>query len=314
MLKNMNKFKRIIVTGGSGFVGANLVHKLVSKGYEVHLLVNKNSDLWRLRNIEQQISVHHDVLRNKSKLSKLIKTILPYAVFHLATYGSYPSQKNISQILKTNIIFTNNLLEVLINIPYKQFVIAGSSSEYGKKDRAMRETDMLDPNNFYAAAKAAQTHLAITYSRIYNKPACVLRLFNIYGYYEEQGRLVRSVIESALANKPILLSTGKEARDFVFAEDVADAFIHTLNLPSIYGEVFNIGSGVQTSIKELAEKIKQIVVSKSEIKLNSYPGRVWDSMHWRADVSKAKKIFGWQAKISLTQGLKKTIVWYIRNK
>lgn len=309
----MHDQKVILVTGGSGFIGANLVIKLVEKGYKVHILTRKKSSFWRINKIRKKITIHQDLLTNTKSLKKKLAEINPYAVFHLATYGSYPFQKSISNIININITGTINLLNALKDIPYKHLVIAGSSSEYGKKETPMKESDMLDPNNFYAAAKASQTHLATAYSKIYNKPAVILRLFNVYGLFEEKGRLVRTVIEAALKNEPIRLATGMEARDLLFSEDVSDVFIHAINSPQFYGEIFNIGTGKETTIYQLAEIVKKISASKSRVELNAYSGRAWDSFHWRADVKKTKKILKWHAKHTLKDGIKKTVDWYKLN-
>lgn len=302
--------KVVVVSGANGFIGSALVRKLIEKKFNVHALVSSKSSLSRLKDVEGEISIHRGLLENKKNLSSFMTTIKPYGIFHLATYGSYPFQQDIHKMINTNIIGTLNFLESLKEVKYKQLVVAGSSSEYGKKDGLMKESDLLMPNNYYAATKVNQTHLCQVYSQASHKPLVILRLFNVYGPYEEKGRLVRSVIDSALAKKPILLASGSEARDLVYVEDVVDVFMHILKQRQFFGEIFNIGTGRQTTIKELAQTVVRLTKSKSEIKLNTYKGRPWDSNHWQADMRKTKTVLNWSPKFTLRQGLQKTIRWY----
>lgn len=302
--------KNILVTGGGGFVGANLVRRLIEKKYSVHVITSPNSSSWRLKEIKKNIHIYDCGLKNGKLLKKIVKKISPYAVYHLATYGAYPTQQNNDLMISTNIQGTYNLLESLKEINYTQLIITGSSSEYGKKIKPMKEADNLEPNNFYGATKASATYLAQVFAKTNKKPLIIFRLFNVYGYYEEKGRLVRSIIESALQEKPIELATGKEARDLIFCEDVVDAFLFALNKKQFFGEVFNVGTGKQTTIFELAKIVKKLTRSKSKIQLGVYPGRPWDTKTWKADTYKTKKLLGWKNSNNLTTGLIKTIEWY----
>lgn len=304
--------KRILVTGGAGFVGANLINALVKRGgYEIHNITRVGGSLWRLDDdVLKDIKIHKDYLSNKKKLSELLKRIQPSIIYHLATYGSYPTQPDITKMIEVNILGTQNLLEALKDINFMHLIVVGSSSEYGKKEKPMSESDVLEPNNFYAATKAAQTYLASVFSKTYKKPITICRLFNVYGPLEEKGRLVRSVIESALRSDPILLATGKEVRDLIFIDDVVDALIHVSQKKLEEGEIFNIGTGIQTSILNLAKMVVQLAKSKSQIKLNAYAGRSWDTAHWKADTKKTKSILKWAAEYDLKDGLKRTIDWY----
>jgi len=305
---------KIIITGAGGFVGANITQKLLSQGYEIHAFIRPQSKMWRLKEVRGRLFKHEWNIDKPRNLRKLLLKINPTAIFHLAAYGSYPKQTDRNLMIKTNITALFDLLENSKDLAYRCLIVAGSSSEYGRKNKPMSESDIPEPNNFYAVTKLAGTNLALTYTRMYKKPINVLRLFNVYGPMEEEGRLVRNVIENALFNRPIYLATGKEARDFIYIDDVTDAFIDCLeNKIRIYGEVFNIGTGIQTTIEQLARKAVQIIGSKSEIILNAYPGREWDTNFWKADTKKTYRITDWKYKINLEHGLRKTIKWYKNN-
>lgn len=304
--------KTILVTGGSGFIGANLVRKLLeNKQNKVIVMVGRESDLWRLEDVKDEILIYKGCLEDKPKLTRLIKKIKPEIIIHTAIYGSYPFQKDVNRMIDINIKAMQNLLDVLKEISFKHLIITASSSEYGEKSKMMNEDDVCEPGNIYALTKLAQTNLARIFSQTYQKSVLILRLFNVYGPFEEKGRLVRSVVESVLLNKPILLATGKEARDLIFIDDVTGAIVRCFTLNKIFkGEIFNIGTGKQTTIKELAEKVVKLTKSSSEIKLHAYEGRIAESFHWQADTRKTGKYLKWKAKYSLKKGLLTTIDWY----
>ncbi len=302
--------KTIVITGAGGFVGANLTRRLLKSQARIHIITRKNGNLWRLSGVLNKLTVHEGLLEDKKKLTSLFKRIKPYGVYHLATYGAYHTQEDPRKMVDVNIHGTLNLLESLKDIPYHQLVVTGSSSEYGKKEKPMNESDYLEPNSYYGAMKASQTYLCQTFAKTTKHPLIIFRLFSVYGPYEEKGRLVRSVIETALQKKPILLATGKEARDFIYVDDVVDAFIHALQRKVAAGEVFNIGTGKQTTIKELAEKVRSLVGVHVPIKLNVYPGRSWDTYHWKASTYKTRNKLGFRASTTLNAGLLKTIEWY----
>lgn len=302
--------KNVLVTGGAGFIGSHLVEKILQQSFKVHLLIKPSTDLWRIKEFLDLVKLHNVDLTNKAELTKVIKRIKPDYIFHLATHGSYPTQPDPDRMIETNIKGTLNLLNALEDINYKNLIVAGSSSEYGKKTKPMKETDLPEPNNYYGATKAAQTLLTSSWSKVHNKPCVILRFFAAYGPKEEEGRLVRNVIEAALNGQPIKLATGNEARDFIYTADVTDACILAMKKVKARGDVYNIGTGQQTTIKQLAEAVVRLTQSKSKILLNIYRGRSWDSFTWVANMTKTKSQLKFKARLSLTPGLKNTIEWY----
>lgn len=301
--------KSVWITGAGGFVGANLTFYLIKKGYKVHAIVRSQSNLTRLAECKKEISIHKNILGDPKKISQLAKETKPIYIFHLASYGAYPTQQDFSKMVATNMLAFINLREGLNDIPIKKIIVAASSSEYGKKTLKMKETDFLEPNNNYAITKAAQTNLAQMFYQIEGFKTIVVRLFNVYGPYEEKGRLVRSVIETCLSHEPVKLAAGSEARDFIYVDDVSEAFLKAARSKKI-GGVYNAGTGRQTTIYQLAKLVKKLTKSNSPIMLNAYPGRSWDTTHWKADTRKSKKELLFSATNTLTEGLIKTIKWY----
>ncbi len=174
---------RVLVTGATGFVGSNLVRRLVKEGYEVHILTRKTSNMWRLKDIYSSLIDHKVDLSDKDDLLNAVTKINPNNICHLAIYGGYPSQNEDEKILKTNLNGTINLLSALEGIDYDCFINTGSSSEYGKKEFIMKETDICEPNTVYGIAKLSSTLYCNHISAKENKNIGTIRLFSVYGDY-----------------------------------------------------------------------------------------------------------------------------------
>src|SRR6267378_1766196 len=151
--------RRILVTGAAGFVGSVLARRLLADGQEVHALTKSPNGAWRLKEIEKDLRLHAVDLRDEATLRSAVAKIRPQAIFHLAAHGAYPFQTDPDGIIQSNILGTWNLLKASTDCDYEVFVNTGSSSEYGFKEFAMRETDLLEPNSYYSVAKSAQTLL-----------------------------------------------------------------------------------------------------------------------------------------------------------
>jgi dolichol-phosphate mannosyltransferase len=300
----------IFITGAGGFVGANVTRFFLAKGFDVHVAVRGKSNLWRLPPHDSSLHYHRDVLEKDTILSKTMHAIVPNYIIHLASYGAYSTQQDADRMIEGNIATLSRLLTVTNDIPYARLIVAGSSSEYGYKKTSMKETDVCEPNSMYAVTKLAATNLSVLWAKTHHKPITVVRFFSVYGPWEEEGRLVRTVVEHMLRGDDVSLATGKEVRDFIHIDDVADGLFHICLHDKTYGEIFNMGTGRETTILRLSTLVKRLTHSQSRIVLNTYPPRPWDAVHWRADVSKISKMLAWTPKIPLQEGLEKTITWY----
>jgi nucleoside-diphosphate-sugar epimerase len=149
--------KRVVITGGTGFVGASLARRLLADGHEIHLLVREDFTSWRIEAIRQHVYLHEVNFVDGQNLIRRIDEIRPDWVFHLATYGAYSYQTDLQRMVQTNIIGTMNLVEACVKTGFEAFVNTGSSSEYGFKKHAPSETESLEPNSYYAVTKASAT-------------------------------------------------------------------------------------------------------------------------------------------------------------
>ncbi|MFA4871769.1 MAG: DegT/DnrJ/EryC1/StrS family aminotransferase [Patescibacteria group bacterium] len=304
----------ILVTGGSGFIGANLVRRLIEdENNEVHLILRNESDTWRLSDILDKVKVHRVDLVEREKIFEAVREIKPKTIFHLAVYGAYPFQKESSKIKTVNLDGTINLIEAGREVGFDIFINTGSSSEYGFKNEAMKEIDRLEPNSHYAIYKAAATMLCQYLAQQENLPIITLRPFSVYGPYEEPTRLISKLVVSLLNNICPPLVSPKTARDYIYIDDVIDLYLAAAKRPELAGEIFNMGRGQQVDLEEIVATAIKIIGADVEPKWGTMPSRNWDQNIWQADISKTVKLLDWQPKNDLETGLKKTISWFRDN-
>ncbi len=307
----------ILITGGTGFVGSNLVRKLSSSKNEIHLLIRNSSDTWRIEDIKNKLNIHEVDLLNKKKLETTIKKIQPKIGFHLAAYGIRQFENDIYKTLETNLIGTFHLFSILSNQHVKRVVNVGSVFEYGEKssNSGFLETDCLQPLTFYGITKTAQTNIANHFFKFRSLPVTTLRLFTPYGMFEEKGRLVTDIMLAIIKNKTLKISSPKSVRDFVFIDDVVEALIKASKTPNINGKVFNIGLGEPNSVENIVKisqnfpnyKIKTMITNNQKQDYDLFGAKRY------ANITKAKKILNWKPKYSIEEGLKKTYHWYQKN-
>lgn len=306
--------KRILVTGGSGFLGANLVRRFLWQGDEIHLFLRQNQKHWRLHDIAESLGVHIVDLRDREQVALKVAQIKPDWVFHLAAYGAYPTQNDLSQIIQTNLMGTVNLIDACCEVGVEVFINSGSSSEYGYKDHAPTELARLDPNSSYALSKAAATHYCKLLAETRGIAATTFRLYSVYGPYEEASRFIPTLILRGLAGELPPLVNADTARDYVYTEDVLDAYELAAKDPKkVTGEVFNVGTGIQTSIREMVNLAKASFQISAIPQWNSMDSRSWDTNTWVADSSKIQRELGWKPKHPLNSGFVKTAKWFREN-
>lgn len=306
--------RAVFMTGGSGFVGANIIRALLKKNYDVHILNRTGLLSWRLKDIAKLITIHTGDIADYVSLKKVLSQIMPDYIIHLAAYGAYHYQTELDKIVQVNIEGTKNLLVASKDIPYKCFINTGSSSEYGFKDKSMKENDFCDPVSYYGSTKLANSSICKVFARLNNKPIVTFRLFSIYGPYEEPGRFIPTITKSLITKEVIKLTPGNQRRDFIYVDDVSDAYLKALSLgKKIQGEILNIGTGIEHTNDEVVKQLFASTNMKTAVEKGAYPKRIWDTSHWRADISYTKRILKWKPMHSLDEGLKKNYSWFQRN-
>lgn len=305
--------EKVFITGATGFVGANLVKKSLVEGAEVSINIRKSSDTWRIRDLLKDVSVVYADLAEYEKMNDALTRIQPDVIFHTAVYGGSAAQNDFGKIIESNICGTMNLLRCGKNARCNLLVNTGSSSEYGIKKRAMKESDVLEPITDYGVSKAAATLFCQKAARTDNLPVITLRLFSPYGPYEQNSRLVPSVILAALQKKPPRISSRNFVRDFIYIGDVMEAYRAVLEIKNPGGQIYNIGSGAQQTVGEITD----IIVRElgNEVTCETGLPQAWakEPPCWQADITKAASELKWKPNVSIQEGLGKTIEWFKEN-
>ena len=302
--------KPILITGAAGFIGANLARYFVSKGIRINIIIKKNSNLWRIKDVIDKMNVYYAELNDVNKLRIIIKKIKPKTIFHLSAHGAYSDQNNLNKIKESIFDSTYNLINECKKYKFNIFINTGSSSEYGFKKQKMSESDILVPNSYYSAFKSSAT-LYSQFESIKSKIQIVtIRPFHIYGPYERPNRLIPVLIKNMLANKKLKLVSPQISRDLIHVDDLIKFYIHISNQKKLIGEIFNLGSGKKYTIKEIYETLKKITGYKKKNLWNSMKNRSWDQTIWYSDMSYVRRKIKWKSEINLKNGLFKTVEWH----
>lgn len=300
----------ILITGSTGFIGSNLVRHLIENYDDIHIFIRKESKLWRIKDIIGNVNIHYVDLINKTEVSKVVEKIKPQTIFHLAAYGAYPFQNDVEKIKSVILDGTMNLIEACLKHKFTIFINTGSNSEYGFKNSPMKESDILCPNSHYAVMKAAATNYCQFIAKSQDKPIVTVRPFHIYGPYEEPSRLIPKLVTKLLNNKLPKLVSQDIARDMLYIDDAISLFGIIATKKEINGEIYNMGSGSQSTIRMIVDITIGLIRATITPNWDSMESRIWDQKTWVADMTKVKGLFDWQPRYSLSEGLLKTINWY----
>ena len=300
-----------MVTGGTGFVGANLVRRLLADGHEVHLMVRRDRRAWRLADVVQHVRCHELDFLDSGAVARVTREVRPEWMFHLAAHGAYSWQREPAPIVATNLTALVHLIDACAKTGFESFVNIGSSSEYGYKDHPAAESERVDPNSLYAVTKAAATHYCRLVAARDKLTIPTLRLHSVYGPYEEPNRLMpRLIAEGRRGQRPPLASP-ETARDYVYVDDVVDACLRAATTKSEeQGAIYNIGSGVQTRLREVVAISDRVLGLHAPASWGQLGNRAWDTDIWVADIAKSELELGWRARISVEEGFSRMVSWF----
>ncbi|HVI89218.1 MAG TPA: NAD-dependent epimerase/dehydratase family protein [Dongiaceae bacterium] len=300
----------ILVLGASGFVGANILRKILSVREDV-VGSEFSKGAWRLDAVPEKNRVTLNLQDPASIRSALDKTA-PATIFDCTSFGAYSFEQDFQRIHETNYLGLIRLMEEIEARGLVAYIHAGSSSEYGLNAAGPSEDDTLLPNSHYAVSKAAASLVVGYYGKVRGLPVVNLRLYSVYGPYEDSSRLIPAVCTQSLESRLPIFAHPDVMRDFVYIDDVVEAFIGAALAmgPEIAGESFNIGTGVQTSLASLAETAQRIFEIKDEPQFDETVGRNWDLDKWFANPSKAAQRINWTPQVGLEEGLRQTRNWW----
>lgn len=300
--------KRVVITGASGFIGANLAIALADAGARIHAVVRPRSDRWRLTPLEGRIALHALDVQDPVAISSLMREAQPELIFHLATYRAAGAD-DYRAAYATN---TTGLLNLLEAVPrsLEKFVHFGSSTEYGPSAVPMNEDMPLSPTTVHGVTKAAAAMLARQYARAQSLPLVILRLFHVFGPGDRPTRFIPQVVNAASSGGLLRLTAPGLKHDWTYVSDVIDAAAAAARTPLDPGETINIAAGTDWTNEEIVAAVERIHGCAIRLDPRPLAPRPWDTSRWVADVTRASRLLNWRPRYSLEAGLLKTIEWH----
>jgi nucleoside-diphosphate-sugar epimerase len=300
---------RVLVTGATGLIGANLVRQLAALGSEVGAVVRPGDAAPQLAGLE--VSVLAADLSDTASATSVLRDFHPAFVVSAAMpTGHAETAEQRQASMSVGLLATASLLDSAVDADVRRFVLVGSSLEYGPRDRPLREDDALEPATFRGAVKAAASLLCLQRARAGELSAVVVRPFSAYGPWERPGRLVPTALRAALGGASLSLTAEDYVHDFVFVGDVVDGIVAALSAgEEVSGRAINLGTGVQTANSELVRIVESVTGRPIAVRSRSFPRRPCDTHHWVADTTVARTVLGWTAQTDLAGGLLATAEW-----
>ena len=305
--------KKILVTGGSGFIGSHMVRQLIKKNYEVAITTKYDSvyENIRLYNLWKKVKVIECDLRHSNSISK-INDFNPKIILHFAAYNDVKgSFLNYNEALESNTIGTANLLENLKR--YEQFVYISTSEVYGhqKKGVLFHEKLLPHPISPYSIGKYTGELYAQMHMLHMHKPIKILRPFNVFGETQSNKAVIPELIEKFIKNEMVKITQGLQTREFNYVGNTINFLHQALNKNSFFNNIVNISDGNEVSIRTLAKKIQELTNSKSKLIVGGISERPTEIHKMKASVGKMKSLLQNKQKlISFEEGLTKTINWH----
>ena len=319
--------EKIIVTGGLGFIGSNLIELLLKKNYQVANIdkINYSSNFYNT--LEFKRNKHYKFykcdLNDYKKLNSIINKFKPTCIFNLAAETHVDrSIDNPKSFIESNILGVYNLLEIFkkFSKSFKKSKLIHISTDevYGDiLNGRSNEKSSYKPSSPYAASKASSDHLVYSYVRTYNIPAIITNCSNNYGPKQHPEKLIPKLIYNIINNKNLpIYGNGKNSREWIYVKDHCEALILVSKKGKI-GEFYNIGSNENTDNLKICSKLFKAfkkIDYKSSSKIKFVKDRPGHDRRYALNSNKIKNNFGWNAKTSIDEGLYKTVLWYTKNK
>ena len=301
--------KKVLITGATGFLGSHLTRRLIAKGLTVGIIKRKHSDAWRIKDLLSRIKSYSVSLQDTRSVSRVVSDFRPDIIFHLAAhYAVEHEPRQIAPMVDTNVLGAINLLEAARESAVRLFVNTSSCFVYKASDRQLKENSTLEPLNLYGLTKIQAEGVCSYYAGAYQLPCVTFRIFPPYGPLDNERRLIPYIINSLLKGEHPKLTTGKQRWDFVYVDDIVEAYVRLLSIPAFSKkhEIFNIGTGEAVSVRRIGSRLSEII--GGDISWGKIAHRKNEIWHIRADIRKAKALLAWEPRIGvLKEGLLRTV-------
>jgi dTDP-glucose 4,6-dehydratase len=313
--------KRVLVTGGAGFISSNFIcHLLEATDHEVVTLdaLTYAGNLENLADVmtHARLSFVHGDIRDQGLVRELVGGVDVIVNAAAESHVEKSIRYGASEFVTTNVEGTQILLDAIRETPVERFILISSSEVYGTAERApMDEDHPLNPRSPYAATKAGADRLAYSYWTTYDLPITIVRPFNNYGPRQHPEKVVPRFITQALADEPLTVhGDGHASRDWLYVLDDAEAIEAVIDAPIdlVAGEVINVATGIDISVGEIATKVLESLGKPTDLvqHVSERPGQVDRHI---GTTEKAERLLGWRARTSFDEGLERTVAWYRDN-
>jgi len=305
-VKNFKKYfykKKILIIGGTGFLGYHLAKHCLKKKFLVTSISKNSPKKWRY--LKKGGYIKCDI-SNKILLKKKTKDSYDYII----NLGGYVDHTNKKETFKSHYIGVKNLTDLFIKKKIIKFIQIGSSMEYGRVRSPQNETFRCIPRSIYGVSKYLATKYLLNTYFEKNFPVIILRLYQVYGPYQSFNRLIPTVINSCKNNSKFPCSNGNQKRDFLYVDDLINAIFLSLKKKNLIGKIINIGSGVPIKVKMIIKKIRSYF-QKGYPQFGKIKFRPEEMFITYPDIKKARNFLNWKPKENFNTGLKKTIQFYL---
>jgi len=310
------KFRKLLVTGGAGFIGSEFVRQAVKKSYKVGVIdcLTYAGDSARLKSVRKNISFYRANINNISALENIFHKERPDALVHFAAETHVDrSIKDARPFIQTNVLGTNNCIQLALKYKIKRFVHMSTDEVYGAslKGRFKEHVHALNPKNPYASTKAAAEHLLLAAVNTYGLGVIVVRPANNYGPWQYPEKFIPVIILKALKNQRVpVYGKGLQIREWLHVSDCANG-IHVILSKGKAGEIYNIGSTFEKTNIVTAKSILKLM-GKPESLIQFVRDRPGHDFRYSVDCTKLRKL-GWEPKVNFKIGIRDTVHWYLEN-
>jgi UDP-glucose 4-epimerase len=314
--------KRVLITGANGFIGSRLATRLARDGAMVHAVVSPESAGRNLMAAQGAgttrsasagaVTLERVDLRDEQALASLVKRIGPRVVYHLASYGNHPGHYDaadaLCRIAATNLMGMANLLAACRDLDLECLINTGSAfAEYGAGVEPMRETQRLAPSTYYGASKAGATLLAGAFAAATGRRVITLRPLYVYGPGDWPGRFVPRVVAACLRGVTLPLTSRRERKNFVFVDDVVEAYLAAGLTPQADATIVNVGAREEATLGDVIAIVERRLGREVRVTEGAYDRLQWPGDCWAADISLAESVLGWTPVTSLEEGIRRTV-------
>ncbi|HEX5448667.1 MAG TPA: dTDP-glucose 4,6-dehydratase [Gaiellaceae bacterium] len=313
--------KRVLVTGGAGFIPSNLIRHLLTKTDHHVVSLDALTYAGNLENLSdvmshERLSFVHGDIRNKDLVHELVDGVDVIVNAAAESHVEKSIEDGASEFVTTNVEGTQILLDAIRKTPVERFILISSSEVYGTAEAdPMDEEHPLNPRSPYAATKAGADRLAYSYWTTYGLPIVIVRPFNNYGPRQHPEKVVPRFITQALAGEPLTIhGDGGASRDWLYVDDDAEAIERMIEAPlePLAGEVINVATGVDISVADIADLVLRVLGKSPELRAH-VPERLGQVRRHIGSTDKAERLLGWRARTSFEDGLERTVAWYREN-